>query len=216
VEISENSPGMSSLTDKVDDLFSAWNKPDSPGCVIAIIHIGKLVYGRGYGMANLEHDVPLSLKSVLEIASTTKQFVAMSTALLARQGKLALDDAIQKYLPELRCYENAITLRHLIHHTSGLSDHLYIGYWAGFNFENHYQFDEVIDLISRQKVLNFQPGEEHQYSNTGYLLLAEISSACLASDCASNFPPQNWKPKSASTGARRVDASGSWQCRRVS
>jgi CubicO group peptidase (beta-lactamase class C family) len=165
---------MASLTDKVDDLFSAWNNPDSPGCVIAITRDGKLVYGRGYGMANLEHGVPLSTNSVFEIASTSKQFVAMSVALLVRQGKLGLDDEIQKYLPEIRRYENTITLRHLIHHTSGLSDHLYVGFWAGFNFENHYPVDEVIGLISRQKVLNFQPGEEHQYSNTGYVLLAEI------------------------------------------
>ena len=110
---------MTVPTDRVDELFANWDKPDSPGCAIAIIQAGKVLYSRGYGMANLEHDIPISTNSVFDIASTSKQFTAMCIALLARQGKLSLDDKIQIYLPKIPHYQQPITIRHLIHHTSG-------------------------------------------------------------------------------------------------
>lgn len=168
---------MTELTykfDAVDALFSEWNKPDSPGCAIAIIHRGQPLYRRGYGMANLEYAIPISEKSVFDIGSISKQFVAMCIALLARQGKISLDDEIQKYIPELRNYEYPITIRHLIHHTSGLRDYLTLMDLAGLRFENEYPDEEIIGLIARQKELNFRPGEEFLYCNSGYLLLAEI------------------------------------------
>jgi len=168
---------MTELTykfDAVDALFSEWNKPDSPGCAIAIIHRGQPLYRRGYGMANLEYAIPISEKSVFDIGSISKQFVAMCIALLARQGKLSFDDEIQKYIPELRNYRYSITIRHLIHHTSGLRDYLTLMDLAGLRFENEYPDEEIIGLIARQKVLSFRPGEEFLYCNSGYLLLAEI------------------------------------------
>ena len=168
---------MTELTykfDAVDALFSDWNKPDSPGCAIAIIHRGKPLYRRGYGMANLEYAIPISEKSVFDVGSMSKQFVAMCIALLARQGKLSLDDEIQKFIPELRNYKYSITIRHLIHHTSGLRDYLTLMDLAGLRFENEYPDEEIIGLIARQKELNFRPGDEFLYCNTGYLLLAEI------------------------------------------
>ena len=160
--------------DEVDALFSDWNKPDSPGCAVAICQNGQPLYIRGYGIANLEYAIPISEKSVFDIGSLSKQFVAICVALLARQGKFSLDDKIQKYIPELRNYKYSITIRHLIHHTSGLRDYLTLMDWAGLRFENEYSDDEIISLIVRQKGLNFQPGEECLYSNSGYLLLAEI------------------------------------------
>jgi CubicO group peptidase (beta-lactamase class C family) len=162
------------LIDEVDELFSAWDKPDSPGCAIAIIRDGQLVYGRGYGMANLEYGIQLSTQSVFEIGSDSKKFTALCLVLLARQGKLALDDEIQKYIPEVRRFENPITLCHLVHHTSGLRDYLSIGYLAGFDFNNTCPASELISLIARQKGINFLPGTEHLYSNTNYVLLAEV------------------------------------------
>ena len=168
---------MTELTynfDAVDALFSEWNKPDSPGCAIAIIHRGQQLYRRGYGMANLEYAIPISEKSVFDVGSMSKQFVAMCIALLARQGKLSLDDEIQKFIPELRNYKYSITIRHLIHHTSGLRDYLTLMDLAGLRFENEYPDEEIIGLIARQKELNFRPGDEFLYCNTGYLLLAEI------------------------------------------
>lgn len=160
--------------DAVDALFSEWIKPDSPGCAISIIHRGQVIHSCGYGMADLEHAIPISKNSVFDIGSVSKQFVAMSVALLARQGKVSLDDEIQKYLPELNYYEYPVTIRHLLHHTSGLRDYLTLMDLAGLRFENEYPDDEIISLIARQKDLNFRPGEEYLYSNSGYLLLAEI------------------------------------------
>ncbi len=160
-------------TDKVDALFAQWDKTDSPGCALAIIQNGKIIYKRGYGMANLELDVPISPQSVFYIGSVSKQFVSACIGLLAIQGKLNLDDDIRKYVPEIREYETPITVRHLIHHTSGVRDYLTLIGVAGFDFGTYHEQD-VLDLIARQKELNFKPGEEHLYSNSGYFLLSVI------------------------------------------
>jgi len=168
-------------TDKVDALFKAWDKPDSPGCALAVIRDGEIVYEKGYGMANLEHDVPITPSSVFYIGSTSKQFVAMCIALLARDGKLSLDDDVRKYIPEMPDYSAPITIRNLIHHTSGLRDYLeLVGIMAGLNEEKMdemigiYHQQDSLELIARQKELNFEPGERFLYSNSCYLLLAEI------------------------------------------
>lgn len=162
------------LTKKVDRLFAQWDKPDSPGCALAVIKDGKIVYKRGYGMADLERDVAITPKSVFDIGSTSKQFVAMSIALLARQGKLSLDDDIRKYIPEMPAYDKPVTIRHLVHHTSGIRDYLGLMALAGMRFENDYHDQEIVALIAKQKELNFKPGEEFLYSNSGYFFLGEI------------------------------------------
>jgi CubicO group peptidase (beta-lactamase class C family) len=159
---------------KVDELFSEWDKPDSPGFALAITKDGDTVYKRGYGIADLEHNVTISPNSVFDIASTSKQFTAMCIALLARKGELSLDDEIQIYISEIPRYEYPITVRHLIHHTSGIRDYITLVGLAGMRCENEYPDDEIIGLIARQRELNFKPGEEYLYSNSGYLLLAEI------------------------------------------
>jgi CubicO group peptidase (beta-lactamase class C family) len=162
------------LTTKVDELFAQWDKPDSPGCALAIIQNGKIIYKRGYGMANLEYDIPISPNSVFDIGSNSKQFTAMCIVLLARQNLLTLDDELQKHIPEIPQYSHPITLRHLSCHTSGLRDYLNLMDMSGMIGENHYLTDEIIALIARQQSLNFQPGTEQLYSNTGYFLLGEI------------------------------------------
>jgi CubicO group peptidase (beta-lactamase class C family) len=165
---------MIPLTDQVDALFAEWDKPDSPGCALAIIQDGEIAYRRGYGCADLEHGVPITSTSVFDIASTSKQFTAMCIAILRRQGKLSLDDEIRKHIPEMPAYGAPITIRHLIHHTSGIRDYLTLMDLAGMRYENEYPDEEVIELICRQKELNFEPGEKYLYSNTGYFLLGEI------------------------------------------
>ena len=158
-------------TDKVDKLFANWDKPDSPGCALAIIEDGKVIYKKGYGMANLEHEIPITPKSVFYIGSVSKQFVSMSIALLIKQGKLSLDDDIRKYLPEMPGYEAPITVQNLIYHTSGLRDYLTLLGIAGIDFGTYHE-DDVVELIARQKALNFNPGERYLYSNSGYFMLA--------------------------------------------
>jgi len=166
--------GGDSLAEKVDKLFSEWDKLASPGCALGIIKDGHLVYARGYGLANLEYNIPLSSKSVFRIGSTSKQFTAMCMILLEEKGKISLDDNIRKYLPEIREYESPITIRHLLHHTSGLRDYLELMYLAGMRDDDFLTDGEVLDLIARQKELNFKPGDEYLYSNSGYFLLSVI------------------------------------------
>lgn len=160
-------------TDRVDALFAQWDSKDSPGCALAIVQNGEVIYKRGYGMANLELGVPITSDSVFYIGSVSKQFVSASIALLALQNKLSLDDDIRKYIPEMADYGTPITIRNLIHHTSGERDYLTLLGIAGVDFGTYHEQD-VLDLICRQKELNFKPGEEHLYSNSGYFLLSII------------------------------------------
>ncbi|MCI0387404.1 MAG: serine hydrolase [Acidobacteria bacterium] len=163
-----------SLNAKVDRIFAQYDKPDSPGCALGVIKDGKLVYARGYGMANLEHGIPNGPKLVYDIASTSKQFTAASILLLAGQGKLSLDYDVRKHIPELPAYQKPVTIRHLIHHTSGLRDYTSLFSLAGVNFDDTTTEKDALDIIVRQKGLNFTPGDEWLYSNSGYFLLSII------------------------------------------
>jgi len=162
------------LNERVDKLFAQWDKPDSPGCSIGVIKDGKLVYKRGYGSANLDYNVPLTSESVFYIASTSKQFTAASILLLVRRGTISLDDDIRKYFPELPKYEVPITVNHLVHHTSGVRDYLELMGMAGRKMDEPFGNEEAVELIARQKGLNFKPGEKFSYSNSNYVLMAEI------------------------------------------
>lgn len=167
-------PGTSELGQKVDTLFAEWDKTSSPGCALGVIEDGGFVYRRGYGMAHLEHGVPIRSSSVFYIASTSKQFVAASIILAAEQGHLSLDDDIRLHVPELPDYGDKITIRHLLNHTSGLRDYLTLWALAGEEFADIHEPEEAVALIARQKRLNFKPGSEYLYSNSGYFLLAVI------------------------------------------
>ena len=161
-------------TGKVDEIFSTWDRIDSPGCALGVINNGKLIYTRGYGSANLEYGLPITSKSVFRIGSTSKQFTAMCIALLEEEEKLSLDDNIRRYIPEMPVYESAITIRHLLHHTSGIRDYLTLWSIAGSRDDDFFVDDEVLAMLSRQKELNFAPGDEYLYSNSGYFLLSQI------------------------------------------
>jgi len=164
-----------SIKARVDKLFALWNKPESPGCSLAVIKDGSIVYERGYGAADLDHDIPNAPGTVFHVASLSKQFTAMSVLLLAQQGKLSLDDPVRRYIPELRDFGKPLTIRHLLHHTSGLRDQWNLLIMSGWRLSEDVVRDEdVLDLVSRMKALNFNPGAEHLYSNTGYTLLAQI------------------------------------------
>lgn len=165
---------LNQLNEKVDKLFAQWDKPDSPGCALGVIKDGKFVYKRGYGSANLDYNAPLSPESVFYIASTSKQFTAASILLLVRRGQVSLDDDIRKYFPELPKYEAPITINHLVHHTSGVRDYLELMGMAGRRMDELFANEDAVELIARQKGLNFKPGERFLYSNSNYVLMAEI------------------------------------------
>ena len=158
----------------VDEVFGAFDQPGSPGCAVAIYKDGKVEYERGYGMASLEHDLPITPESVFYVGSLSKQFTAFAAALAIKDGHLSLDDSIRRHLPELPEYASRITVRHLIHHTSGLRDYNTLLSIAGRRGDEAFDNDIVLRIASRQKKLNFEPGAEYLYSNTGYTLLATI------------------------------------------
>lgn len=161
-------------SERVDALFARWDRPGSPGCAVAVVKDGALVHRKGYGSANLDYEIPITPTSVFYAASVSKQFTAAVIALLAQQGRLSLDDDVRKYVPELPDYGKTVTIRHLIHHTSGLRDYLSLMGLAGMRTADVWSDQEVLDLIARQKGVNFVPGAEHLYNNTGYFLVSVI------------------------------------------
>ncbi len=159
----------------VDAIFKEFDNDNTPGCSLGVIRDNEFIYRRGYGMANLEHDIPLSNKSVFRIGSTSKQFTALAVALLANAGNLSVDDPVSKYFPEFPAWAEAMTVSQLVWHTSGIRDYLELAWLAGLTEEADYFTDDwVIDLLARQQETNFQPGDQYLYSNSGYLLLAHL------------------------------------------
>jgi CubicO group peptidase (beta-lactamase class C family) len=162
------------LEARVDSVFAEYDNTRSPGCALGVIRDGRFILKRGYGMANLEHGIPNSPSTVFRIGSTSKQFTAAAMVLLAAEGKLSLDDDIRRFLPEMRDYGTPVTIRHLLHHTSGVRDYLTLMMLAGKRSDDWYTDDEVVSMIARQRELNFEPGERLLYSNAGYFLLSQI------------------------------------------
>lgn len=166
---------MDDLFQQIDAIFSAYDSTHSPGCTLAIAQAGKIVYERGYGMANFDYDIPIRPDSVFHVASVSKQFAAFAIHLLASEGTISLDDDIRKYLPEMPEYEHTVTVRHLVHHTSGLRDQWDVLMMAGWEYEGDVISNRhVLNIAQRQRGLNFKPGDEHLYSNAGYTLMALI------------------------------------------
>ena len=163
-----------SLSKRVDAVFARWDRKDSPGCAVSVVRDGKVAYTRGYGMADLEHDIPITPATVFYIGSDSKQFTGAVMALLAKEGRLSLDDDVRKYIPELPQYDAPITIRHLLHHTSGLRDYYTLRDLAGDPSDGVFGDAEILELITRQRELNFTPGAQHLYSNSGYFLLSVI------------------------------------------
>jgi CubicO group peptidase (beta-lactamase class C family) len=158
----------------VDEIFVDLTKAGSPGCALGVYRDGKMVYSKGYGLANLEQNVPLTPQSVFDIGSTSKQFTAASILLLEKQGKLSLNDDVRKYIPELPDYGLKVTILHLLNHTSGLRDYLTLMDLAGINTEGVTTDEDALQMIFHQKALNFAPGSDWLYSNTGFFLLSVI------------------------------------------
>ncbi|WP_271596843.1 serine hydrolase [Bradyrhizobium sp. CCBAU 45384] len=158
----------------VDQLFARWAEPNSPGAVIAVLQDGKIIYSQGYGAANLEYGVPNTPSSVFHLASVSKQFTAFAIHLLAHDGKLSLDDDVRKYVPKLHDFGKPITIRQLLHHTSGVRDQWNLLALAGWRLDDEITDDDVARLLFQQTELNFTPGDQFLYSNSGYTLLAMV------------------------------------------
>ena len=161
---------------QIDSVFTKFNDTAKPGAAVAVVQNGKIVFKKGYGSANLEYDVPVTPSTIFHIASVSKQFTVFSVLLLADKGKLTLDDDIRKYIPEVPDFGQTITLRHLATHTSGLRDQWSLLRMAGWRMDDVITREHILKLVSKQKELNFNPGDEYTYCNTGFTLLAEVVS----------------------------------------
>lgn len=159
---------------KIDSLFKQFNSPNTPGASIGIIKDGSIAYLHSYGMADLEHNIAISDSTLFYIGSVSKQFTAMCILLLEEQGKLKLDDHVQKYLPDFPEYNAPLTIGNFLNHTSGVRDNLTLWGLAGKDYLDHIDKDEMYQLIRRQKELNYTPGEQFMYSNACYFLLGLI------------------------------------------
>ena len=165
------------LTPLVKHVFARWDSTTGPGCAVGIDRAGQPRYARAFGEADLEFDVPNKPETIFEAGSISKQFTAAATVLLALDGKLKLEDDIRKYVPELPTYERPITIRHLLNHTSGLRDWGEVAALAGWPRETRvHTHDHVLDILSRQRALNYPPGDKYSYTNSGFNLLAIIVS----------------------------------------
>ena len=181
---------------QVDALFAAWNNPGSPGCAIGVMSQGKLVYAQGYGLADVEHGTPLSPDTVFDIASMTKQFTGAAIGLLTLEERVALTDDVRARFPELPI-DLPVTIDDLLHHTSGLRDYAELNQLRGMEATDN---DRVLTLLARQKSLNFTPGSESAYSNSNYVVLAELVQRTTGKSLAALAQERIFSPlKMAST-----------------
>lgn len=158
----------------IDSIFAQYDHTNTPGCAIGVYREGRIVYSRGYGMADLNQGVAITPQTVFYVGSTSKQFTAFAITLLAEQGRISLDDPVRKYVPELPAYADRVTIRHLVHHTSGLRDYLNLWGVSGRTFADEVPEELVLDLLAKQPALEFEPGSRWAYSNSGYFLLSVI------------------------------------------
>jgi CubicO group peptidase (beta-lactamase class C family) len=157
----------------VDTVFAPYAAKQSPGCAVGVTRNGTLSFAKAYGLADLQRGLPITPDTRFYIASLSKQFTAMSIVLLAEDHRLTLDDPLRKWIPELSV-DSTITLRQLLNHTSGLRDYFTLLAMSGWQADGELSEKQFLDLMRRQRTLNFKPGEEFLYSNTGYALLAVV------------------------------------------
>lgn len=159
---------------RIDETFLAWDTAWTPGVAVAVVKNGEIAFKNGYGLAHLEYDIPITPSTIFHIASISKQFTTFSILLLEADGKLSLDDDIRKHIPEVPDFGVSITLRQLAHNISGLRDQWNLLAMAGWRLDDIISTEQVLRLLARQKELNFHPGDEYLYSNSGFTLLAEV------------------------------------------
>jgi CubicO group peptidase (beta-lactamase class C family) len=172
----EAQPGINVDEDRIDGIFNEWDKSGSPGCAVGIYHDGEMVFSKGYGEAVLDQNTPITSQTVFYAGSVSKQFTAAAVALLSLRGELELDRPVRNYIPEMPEFEGhqEPTVLQLIHHTSGIPDLYSLLALYEIDLEEVVPFEKMVEVITGQSHLNFEPGSEYLYSNSGYTLLAEL------------------------------------------
>ncbi len=177
VVLSAGIPGVAAAqpsADALDAVFSEWDREDSPGCAAGALRNGEFVFRGAYGMANLDYGIPLTSDSIFRMASVSKQFTVAAVLVAEDQGLLSLEDPLRKHFPDLPDWADPVRIRHLVHHTSGIRDYLVVMSLRGFGDDAHFTDADVLAALRRLERLNFDPGTEYLYSNSGYWLLAEL------------------------------------------
>ena len=173
---------ISDLSKKIDSLFG--DRSGKPGCAVGVIEDGEYIHSKGYGLANLEHEIPIGMDTIFRIGSVSKQFTTMAIAILEEKGQLSFDDQMKTHIPDLIDYEEEVTINHMIHHYSGLGDYEYMDYPGRFKNavgeefrwgnEDYLTNDEFHELIKTLPLIR-KPEKKFHYSNTGYVLLALVA-----------------------------------------
>jgi CubicO group peptidase (beta-lactamase class C family) len=167
--------GDNQFSDQVNRLFTERITSSTPGAAVVVTKAGKPVLKRCYGLADLEHGVPVTAGTAFNLASAAKQFTAFSILLLEQKGRIDLDDDVHKYLPELPAYSQPVTIRHLLNNTSGIWEYYStMTYYCGYDLQDHFTLKEIMELLQHQEALLFEPGSQWSYCNTNYVLLAQI------------------------------------------
>lgn len=151
--------GSDGNSSEMNGIFKDYDRKNGPGCAVAVVKDGKVVFENGYGMANLEYDVPVTPATIFDIASVSKQFAGFAISQLVEDKKISLDDDVRKYLPDVPDFGKKITIRHLVHHTSGLRDWPQTLNVAGWRWDEVFSFSDIMNMVSAQKDLDFEPGK---------------------------------------------------------
>jgi CubicO group peptidase (beta-lactamase class C family) len=179
---------------RIDALMAEAVAPDGPGCAVTVLRRGEVVHSQGYGLADVGRGVAITPRTPFDVGSIAKQFTAAVVVRLAGRGRLSLDDPLRKHLPELPAYLQPVTLRHLIHHTGGLRDYLNLWILAGRDFAGPASLEDAVATITRQRALNFNPGERFLYSNSGYILLGLMAGRVSGKPFADLARDEIFKP----------------------
>jgi CubicO group peptidase (beta-lactamase class C family) len=176
------------ISNRIDSIIKLNISKESPGCAVGVVRDGEILYKQTYGLANLDYGIPVTDSTLFNLASVSKQFTAFLVLLLEKEGKLNLDDTMQKYIPELKNYGHPVTIRQLVHHTSGIPSTDNLRLFSGLSLEMPWSTEDEFNMIQSYQKLNFKPNEEHIYSNAGYFLLTRIIEKVTGmtfSDCMS-------------------------------
>ncbi|WP_298895175.1 serine hydrolase domain-containing protein [uncultured Psychroserpens sp.] len=182
------------IESKIDAIFKNFDDLNAPGATVAVVQDQKIIFKKGYGSANLEYGIPNSPSTIFHIASVSKQFTVFAILLLEKEGKLSFDDDIRTYIPEVPDFGKTITLKHLASHTSGMRDQWTLLGLAGWRFDDVITKEHILKIVAQQKELNFDPGEEYTYCNTGFTLLAEVVARVSGKSFAEFTEERIFKP----------------------
>lgn len=173
------SSAAADLGKSIDSVFASVDRTDGPGCAAGVIHNGDYIHKAGYGMANLEYDMPITSKTVFRTGSLSKQFTAMAIAILAERGDLDLDADVHEYLPDLMDYSHNVTIRQMVHHIAGMGDYDHEalkrvdGSEFRFGNEDYAAIREFYEMVTHADLIH-EPGSRYEYSNLAYFLLGQV------------------------------------------